>query len=489
MNERRRHWLRGIVIALASMAIYTVALGVFLSLMLLVISIEEGGGALSDLSVSLTLAVVLLSQGIGFTGGSMRLTIVPLLLTFLLIWLICTLTRRISPHWQAYGTGVVVWIVTMWLFSRNVSVTLADPMWRQMLKTAAVFSLGFFWGAIPWRVLWKHAKKFASEHMSSMLSKTIGLCLFNGLLLLGMFTVCGLITVVIWTVLGAHAVVRVFEMSSMQTGSRILTSICAVGWLPNLMAWAVSWLFGSGFSIGDLDTFTLWSGRAVGLPAIPVFGIFPESVANKQLRQLLVSTPMLTAFIVGIVELFMPKGFAVSAGKPQQRGRNLDVVAQFVYPFVSFAATIGLVTVCQYPLFAISSGALGIHRLAHVGVNARNATSVIVKATGVGFLCAWLVAVVMISAVIFIRIIAKYTRDNTQTSEESEQHSQPTGRSLSNESSTEDRLSDQVEPSNESADLNYGSESSPELDAATPDGSVIDGNPSSLQTPQVRSRT
>ena len=62
--------------------------------MLLVISMEEGGDNLSAFSVPLTEALVLLSQGIGFKTDVITLTIVPLLLTVLLIALIAQLARR-----------------------------------------------------------------------------------------------------------------------------------------------------------------------------------------------------------------------------------------------------------------------------------------------------------------------------------------------------------------------------------------------------------
>lgn len=418
MNNHKRPWLRGIVIAFVSMAIFTITLGVFMSLMLLVISIEEGGGPLSDFSVSLTLAIVLLSQGIGFVSGTVRLTIVPLLLTFLLIWLICTLTRRISTNWQSFCTGLVTWVLTMFVFSQNVLVTLCDPLWMQAIKSAAIFSLGFSWGAVPWRSLAKQAKKLMAEHLSLMTLKAVMFCLVNALIVLGIFTVCGLFTVGAWTVHGSHAVVRVFNMTAMQTGSRILTSICAVAWLPNLMAWAVSWLFGSGFSIGDLATFTLWSGGATGLPAIPAFAIFPEQVNNGQLRILFVSIPMLVSFVIGVIEMFLPTEFAISAGKPDQdwhgSNRLRHLVGQFISPLASFAVTTALLAACQFLFFRLSSGALGEHRLAYIGPEARTATSIIVKTIGIGFFCAWLVAVMVVGAVITIRIVARYIRGNAQ---------------------------------------------------------------------------
>ena len=94
MMTNLKYWLKGLAVAATSMIIYAVALGCYMALMLLVISMEEGGDNLSALSVSLTEAMILLSQGVGFKSGAITLTIIPLLLTVLLIALIGQLAGR-----------------------------------------------------------------------------------------------------------------------------------------------------------------------------------------------------------------------------------------------------------------------------------------------------------------------------------------------------------------------------------------------------------
>ena len=69
--------------------------------------------------------------------------------------------------------------------------------------------------------------------------------------ILSIYLAIGLITVIVWSVRNHAAVVSLFELSGMETGSRILTTVAMLIWLPNVMLWAVSWLFGGGFAIGD----------------------------------------------------------------------------------------------------------------------------------------------------------------------------------------------------------------------------------------------
>ena len=47
MMTNLKYWLKGLAVAAASMIIYAVALGCYMALMLLVISMEEGGDNLS----------------------------------------------------------------------------------------------------------------------------------------------------------------------------------------------------------------------------------------------------------------------------------------------------------------------------------------------------------------------------------------------------------------------------------------------------------
>ena len=45
MMTNLKYWLKGLAVAAASMIIYAVALGCYMALMLLVISMEEGGAS------------------------------------------------------------------------------------------------------------------------------------------------------------------------------------------------------------------------------------------------------------------------------------------------------------------------------------------------------------------------------------------------------------------------------------------------------------
>lgn len=263
MRKRIQAWLRGPIIAIGSMALYAIALGCFLALMLLVISMEEGGENLSSSTLDMTRIVVLLSQGIGFETDSLSLSIMPLLLTVLLIGLVWSFSRKICTDIRAYVSGVVVWIVINVMGTQSLPVGLLDWPALVCVKSAVVFSLGFAGAALSKGPFSGQMRELIRHHVSDGVRRTIRTGLMVGVIMMGVYLVMGLITVIVWGVLNRSAMDTLFADIGMGTGSRILTTIASLAWLPNLCIWAVSWLFGAGFHIGELATFTLGSGRGV----------------------------------------------------------------------------------------------------------------------------------------------------------------------------------------------------------------------------------
>lgn len=417
MSKNQRPWIKGVLIALGGSVIFTVCLGLFMALTLLVVSMEEGGGTLSGQSVPLTLAIVLLSQGASFRAGAITLSIVPLFLMVLLIWLIAWLTKVLSGNPKAYVTGLLLWVAIMWVFTQNVAVILEDPIWLVMVKTAIVFTVGFLCGALPQSKFMKRCVTFIRDNISNRLTVALKLGLTNTIaLLLGYLTI-GFITVMVWVVTNQSAMVRVFHLANMQTGSRIMTTICTLAWLPNLCLWAISWLFGSGFTIGDLASFTLWNDHAAGLPAVPIFAIFPQAVSNDVLRVCFISIPLVCGLLIGAVELFLPRCFAIGAGKPEEPLNIGRIIGQFIYPILSFFLTSALMALLMNILFGLSSGALGQHRLAHVGVDSAASSRVVCLPTALGFSFAWLLSVVVVAMVFAMRLFFGYLRAQGKTNE------------------------------------------------------------------------
>ncbi|WP_270538738.1 DUF6350 family protein [Bifidobacterium bifidum] len=409
MRKRIQAWLRGPIIAIGSMALYAIALGCFLALMLLVISMEEGGENLSSSTLDMTRIVVLLSQGIGFETDSLSLSIMPLLLTVLLIGLVWSFSRKICTDIRAYVSGVVVWIVINVMGTQSLPVGLLDGPVLVCVKSAAVFSLGFAGAALSKGPLSGQLSELIRHHVSDGVRRTIRTGLMVGVIMMGVYLVMGLITVIVWGVLNRSAMDTLFADIGMGTGSRILTTIASLAWLPNLCIWAVSWLFGAGFHIGELATFTLWIGQGRSLPPLPVFGLLPQAVGDEGIRFAVVLIPLVVGFVAGLASMAMKSGFRIIVGSASDPLDRKDLILELAYPAGGFCLSSVVISLLSSIMFGVSNGSLGKARLKYVGVDVMQSAQAVGRPSAMGLCMAWVLALIGVAIVFGIRWIARRT--------------------------------------------------------------------------------
>lgn len=411
MMANLKYWCRGLAVAAMSMIVYAAAIGCYVALMLLVISMEEGGDNLSAFATALTGAVVLLSQGVGFEVGSIRLTIIPLLLTILLVWLIASLAKRVGTSLRGFISALLAWEMLNALFVHNAQITLTDSLPWVMLKTGIVFSLGYVVAAVPRSPLTETLLEYASDKISSPVRKTVRIGSILGLSLIAMYLTIGFVTVVYWCCSNRAAVVNLYELSGMQTGSRILTTIACLVWFPNLVIWSLSWMFGLGFTIGDLASFSLWSGQGTSLPALPVFGVLPQAVETNWVRIVLMCVPFALSFVSGLAIMLLNKGFHIRVKDFEKDTDAKHAVLSLAYPAGAFCISSALVAVASSVIFRLSNGSLGTKHLANVGVEVIASTRKVGHPTALGLFSAWLLTLVSVSAFFGIRWAIRRIRE------------------------------------------------------------------------------
>ena len=432
MTGRVKVWLRGALEAFLAMLIYTVALGACMALLLLIISIEEGGPSLSMATVALTETITLLTQGCGFTAGALTLTIIPLLLTGLLIWVIRTLVGRMGVSVGGCIAGLVVWVLCNLILMQGSQTMQVDTTPVILLRTSLVFLLGYGWACIRSEPFRQAFSKRIKQALPVQVRRTIRLGLTAGLILLAAMLATGLIALIVWIALYHGDVGRLFKLTRMGTASAVTTSLASLAWLPNLIIWAASWLFGNGFNIGGLATFTLWSGHASSLPSLPLFGLFPEPVSRQEVRLLLLNLPLLAGVVVGILLLTGPWGVRIHAAVRQAGLKSRDTAVCFLMASLAMALT-WLVTLLGLALlFQLSNGALGRQRLAGVGVPIASSLRMIGTSLGVGLLGVWLLALVTAALIIIKDVLIDYLRQagdkkTSAQAENKEKHNQSRG--------------------------------------------------------------
>ena len=133
-------------------------------------------------------------------------------------------------------------------------------------------------------------------------------------------------------------------------------------YLPTSATWAVGFMSGPGFSIGE-GTLISWGSAQIGpLPLVPVLGALPDPGALPTWTFLTVLVPVLVGAAVAWRSLGIVSSHGDDAGEPliAPGWRARLVVA------ASAPALTGVVTAL---ICAFAGGSLGGQRLSHVGVN------------------------------------------------------------------------------------------------------------------------
>ncbi|OXN01322.1 cell division protein PerM [Bifidobacterium vansinderenii] len=412
MRPTLKDFGKGLSVSALSLALYAIALTCFNALMLLIISMEEGGQGVTDYTMTFTESVILLSQGVGLEFESIRLTLVPWGLTILLVVLIRSAAARLGCSWSGFLTGLAVWAAVHAWMAATVQMVIIDAIPFVMLKTGAVYAVGYLWALIPRtnlprRITWKDMA-FLPDPVIDAVRAALRLTA----IIVTCFVVISFVTVCTWTALNHQAMGRLFSSMGMETGSAIMTTIASMIWLPTFMTWALSWVSGSGFSIGSLTTFSLWNGQAQSLPTIPVFALFPEAVELPWARIALMAMPFALSLILGLWQMFASSRFNVlgrehdgssSTTKDDDTRDTPELVSWktvrlFVPPTIAFCLTCVLISVLLPAVFAMANGSLGYDRLAHIGVDIAASTQTLTRPTALGFLAAWLLGVIAVAA-------------------------------------------------------------------------------------------
>lgn len=291
---------------LAFVLVAAVYLG-FAAVTVLVVALDSGGAMDPMLVGQLTWLFVAVSQGIGVNFSGVLIGIPALLLLLFNMGVIASLVRRHGPAMSSAIIGTLVWTALTGLVLWKGGVSLHGTLWLALLKSAAVFAGSTIVAALPQmlRALGALIGSRISSPFAVVMreaARVVRWCVMS-------LIIESVVVVALWFILNHDAMGKVFAMTGMPTGSRVITTILTLFWLPNLCLWALSWLFGAGFSLGTLGTFTLWTGSAHDLPPIPIFGIFPQAVAEDWTRMGMLMLPLITGLVIGFIELVSSRGF------------------------------------------------------------------------------------------------------------------------------------------------------------------------------------
>lgn len=168
-----------------------------------------------------------------------------------------------------------------------------------------------------------------------------------GLLLLGALVTAGGMLLSGWE--------RVTALQQALSGGGVAATaalvLLQVGWLPTLLVWALSWLTGAGFRVGDGTLFSPGGVRAGPVPSLPLLGALPEAGLGA------------VSVWVALVPLTLA---ALCAWSRRRRLRGLGLPCAVA----ASAAATGVLVAGTGLAFWAASGAVGPGRLTQVGPSA-----------------------------------------------------------------------------------------------------------------------
>lgn len=399
IGSHGRSLICGLWISVASMVLYAVPAAVFAASLLYTVSVNSSSANPSPVFGSITGAMIFMPQGIGFEHESLRLTITPLLLTFLMILSIKTIARKNEMNRVSFCAGLAAWISETFFAVSAAPLKIIDSNASVLWKAALIFCLGFFSAKISDRRKDKskislYIKILAKiqQNTNRNLRRAIQYGMRICTAVIAVYILAGTITAAVWIFKGLPDAADICDKINMPVPVRLFAFAVGLFWFPVYSVWAISWISGAGFSIGTAGSFTLWSSNADGLPLVPAFAILPSSVENPVLRQFLMLLPAAAAFIIGLYILVSPKHYDIFrfSGRPKPELNFRSLFKEFGYPFmaVCFGAVLA-VLFCA--LFCwISYGSIGQNNFRSVGAAPSEAVKMIGKAVSRGLFCAWI---------------------------------------------------------------------------------------------------
>lgn len=168
---------------------------------------------------------------------------------------------------------------------------------------------------------------------------------------------------------------RVLQLHDALTGGAVVATLGVIGlelaWAPTALVWAMSWLVGSGFSVGQGTSIAPDHVVSGGVPVLPALGLLPSTPVGGDGSRLGLYLPLVvTAAAVAVALLQRPA-----------------LVALQVRQSIGAAAVATALVTCAVTMACLAGrGAVGPGRMAAVGPNAVLAAALVAAQIGAGLI-------------------------------------------------------------------------------------------------------
>lgn len=227
-------------------------------------------------SVAVGAALWLMGHGGALQVGELSLTIVPLGVTALALFAAHASARRSAhPTGGAWAAGIGGYVAAVALVT--VLAGDAGPLgagWgsvaRTLLGSTALAAVGLGSGLLrPGRLA------ALSRPVWSRVPYPARAALRAGLLVPAALVAMAAVVTTGWALSGRAATGDVIAGLGLDTFSGLVMAVAQLSFVPNLVLWAVAWIAGPGFAVGQGTVFSPTEVVSGPMPALPLLGALP----------------------------------------------------------------------------------------------------------------------------------------------------------------------------------------------------------------------
>ncbi len=299
-------------------------------------------------SVKVAAGMWILGHGGPLIASGVSVSLIPLGLTILLIFICYASARRTAQMaWSAFAAGVGSYALVGILVGLVSGLRTPGQLLLTLLGTAAVAAAGLGGGILKHPQAPRARDLFARQ--LDRVPPALLIAIRGGVLAAAWLVIFSVLLVVTWIFMGRAPSLDVINALSLSWIDGIILALAQALFLANLVVWGLSWIAGPGFSVGTGSVFAPTEVLTGPLPAMPILGALPDDhMVNS-----------VTAFAPALVVVC---GILAAIYTRRRTGA-------LTWPWVGIVvATITLTTgLIVAVLTALSSGAIGPGRMTDVG--------------------------------------------------------------------------------------------------------------------------
>lgn len=227
-------------------------------------------------SVAVGAAMWLMGHGGSLAVDGLSLTIVPLGITALAVFVAHASARRSAyPSRGAWLAGIGAYVASVLVVlaltgSAGPIGAGAGSVLRTLAGALLVAAVGLGWGMLrPGRLA------EISRPVTERVPAPVRAVLRAGAMVPGLLLAAAAVVTVGWAFSGRAGAGDVIAGLGLDTFSGLMMAIAQLSVVPNLVVWAVAWLAGPGFAVGQGTVFSPSQVVSGPMPALPMLGSLP----------------------------------------------------------------------------------------------------------------------------------------------------------------------------------------------------------------------